>query len=399
MAASRTYLDHNATAPLRPEARVAMLAALDVVGNASSVHTEGRRARALVEDAREHVAALVGAKPEEVVFTSGATEANATVIAGRAWGSIVTSCIEHPSVLDALPPIHSLLLAADSDGRAAIDDDLVPLLSDDTRLPGPVLVSLQLVNGETGVIQDVAELARMCRRLRPDAVIHTDAVQAAGRLAVDFGAVAVDAMSISSHKLGGPQGVGALILRDGLQLAPLVRGGGHERGRRSGTESVAAIAGFGAAAAAASRAMAEDADRLGALRRALEEAVVAITPNAVIVGSRQPRIANTTCIALPGARAETLVIQLDMAGLAISAGSACSSGKVGPNRTLVAMGVDPALARGAIRVSLGPANTAQNIARFIAAWAAIHSAQAGRTHHRAAVGAISRPIAHVKAGE
>lgn len=369
----RTYLDHNATAPLRPQARAAMIAAMDVTGNGSSVHAEGRRARGIVEDAREQVAALCGADPANVVFTSGASEANAAVLAGRRWGSITTSCIEHPSLLQASQQ-PGLLFAADADGKVSIDDDLVPLLMADAGLSNPALVTLQLVNGETGVVQDVARLVEICRRCRPDAVIHTDAVQALGRIPVSFKALSVDAMSISSHKIGGPQGAGALVVRDGLPLEPLVRGGGQERGRRSGTENVAAIAGFGAAAEAALLEIERETKHIADLRYRLEQAVAALTPDAIIVGAGYPRIANTSCIALPGARAETLVIKFDLAGVAISAGAACSSGKVGSNRTLLAMGLSEDVARSAIRVSLGATTTDRDVDRFIDVWSQVHRA-------------------------
>ena len=371
MPAHRTYLDYNATAPLRPEARSAMLAALDLVGNASSVHAEGRRARAIVETAREQVAALVGAKPSEVIFTSGATEANATVIAGRRWGSVLLSAIEHPSVLQAAAPLHSLSIASERDGLATVDDELAELLGDAECLPAPMLVSLQLANGETGVVQNVGLLAEICRRVRPGTVVHSDAAQAAGRITIDFASLGVDAMTISSHKLGGPQGAGALIIRDGIELSSLVRGGGQERGRRAGTENIAAIAGFGAAAQIVQQTMTQEMIRAGGLRAALEQSIADTTPDAEIIGCRAPRIANTTCVALPGARAETLVIQFDLAGIAVSAGAACSSGKVGANQTLLAMGLPENVAQAAIRVSLGWQSTQADVAAFSAAWRSI----------------------------
>ena len=358
-----------------------MAAALDVAGNPSSVHAEGRKARAIVETAREQVAALVGARPSEVVFTSGATEANAMILAGRPWGGFACSGLEHPSILAAEPTAvrGALLIAASPDGRSAIADDLGPMLEEALdeapgercHLPAPLLVSHQAVNGETGVIHDVRRLVEMCRRHRPDAVVHTDAVQAAGRLPLDFRALGVDAMTLSSHKLGGPKGAGALIVRDGLALAPLVRGGGQEAGRRAGTENVAAIAGFGAAASAAKRDLAAAAAQMALLRDRLEAGVLAVTPDAVIVGGSAERVGNTSCIAVPGRTSDMLVIALDLAGIAVSAGSACASGKVAASPTLAAMGLDPALQRAAIRVSLGWTTTDTDIAAFLAAWTSI----------------------------
>ena len=367
MASARIYLDHNATAPLRPEARAAMTSALDLVGNASSVHGEGRRARATIETAREQVAALVGAKPSEVIFTSGATEANATVCAGGKWGSIAASRIEHPSVLQAMPSITMLSIAAGDNGVVAIDDELAGMLGDADRLPAPMLASVQFANGETGVVQDVARFVQICRRVRPDAFVHTDAVQAAGRVTLDFAALGVDAMTVSSHKLGGPQGVGALIIRDGAVLSPLVRGGGQERGWRAGTENVAGIAGFGAASRASQRDLA-DMPRLRLLRDRLEAGVLDRTPSALVIGEHAGRLPNTSYIAVPGLSAETLVIALDLAGFAVSAGAACSSGKVSTSHVLSAMGFAPDIAGCAIRVSTGWTTTQTDIDAFLAAF-------------------------------
>jgi cysteine desulfurase len=359
-----------------------MLAALDLQGNASSVHAEGRRARAVVEDARECIAALVGAKPEEVVFTSGATEANNWVVRGG-WERLLVGATEHDSVL---APARSsqcdvFELACDPGGLVAVDaitgglpapqpsvaaphPDLLPTGRRGTGGAGS-LVSIHLANAETGVVQPIAEVAEMARR--SGYLVHCDAVQAVGRVAIDFGALGLDFMSVSAHKLGGPKGAGALVIRDGIELRPFLAGGGQERRRRSGTENVAAIAGFGAAASAALDGLG-DMDRVARLRDRLEAGVKAITADGVVIGSESPRLPNTSCIALAGADASTLLIQLDLAGIAVSAGSACSSGKIGGGHVLAAMGIESRLARGAIRVSLGPTTTEHDVERFIAAW-------------------------------
>jgi cysteine desulfurase len=361
MTGRRAYLDWNATAPLRPEAREAMLAALDAIGNPSSPHTEGRRARAIVEDAREQVAALVGAKPAEVVFTSGGTEANNAVLAGG-WETICLAGIEHDSVRVPARGSGAQLvdLPVDANGVAR-----VAVLEAPPQAPSGALLSLQLANNETGVLQPVARAAALAKA--NGLSVHTDAVQAAGRIAVDFRALGVDFLSLSSHKLGGPKGVGALVVRDGAALPPLIAGGGQERRRRAGTENVAAIAGFGAAARAAGRDLAE-MDRVRALRDRLESEVRAVTPSAAVIAATAERLPNATSVALPGANAETLVIALDLAGVAVSAGAACSSGKVGASHVLEAMRLDPALARAAVRVSLGWGSTGRDVEAFIDAW-------------------------------
>lgn len=388
MSATRTYLDHNASAPLRPEARAAMLAALDVAGNASSVHAEGRKARALIESAREQIAALVNARPSEVVFTSGATESNNWAVTAG-WDTVLVAGIEHDSVLApaAFSAVDAVEMAVSADGIVALE------VAD---RPGRTLVSAQLANNETGVLQPVAEIATAARA--KGWLVHTDAVQAAGRISVDFAGLGVDLMSLSSHKLGGPKGVGALVIRDGLDLAPAIRGGGQERRRRSGTENVAAIAGFGAAAAAA-----RDLDRaaeLGALRDRLEAAVARETPSAVVIGAGAPRLANTSCIALPGSAAATTVIRMDLAGVAIGAGAACSSGKLGVSHVMAAMGVAPELAESAIRASLGWNSEARDVDAFLEAWRAIARGLATQeTYALAAAPSRARSGVEMRVGE
>lgn len=363
MTPARTYLDHNASSPLRPAARAAMLAALDAIGNPSSVHAEGRRARAIIETAREQVAALVGAKPSEVVFTSGATEANNNVMAAG-WKAICVSAIEHDSVLAPARASGAKVIALPARNDGVVD--LQAVMEQVAAIGGARgLLSVMMANNETGVIQPVAEAAALARE--HGLLLHVDAVQAPGRLPVNFAELDADTLVISAHKLGGPRGVGALIVRDGVNLPALIKGGGQERRRRGGTENVAGIAGFGAAAAEAARE-ADVVDRMQALRDKLEAGVLAATPGAVIVGRNAPRIANTSCIAVAGKPAETLVIRLDLAGVAVSAGAACSSGKVGANSVLEAMGLGPDIARCAVRVSLGPQTNENDIAAFLAAW-------------------------------
>ncbi len=363
MSTTRVYLDHNATAPLRPQARTAMRTAMDVLGNPSSVHADGRAARAIVETARESVAALVGARPHEVVFTSGASEANAWILSGR-WDTILASPLEHDSILATLRATRSrhVVLAARPDGRVA-HETLADLLAADDRL-GRAVLTVQLANNETGVVQPVAELAEIARAR--GIAVHTDAVQAAGRILCDMAGLGVDALSLSAHKIGGPTGIGALIVRDGLALPPLIPGG-QERRRRGGTENVIGIAGFGAAAAAAASTR-EDWRQVAARRDRIEAAVHDALPGTVVVARTASRLPNTSLLAHPELRAETAVIRLDLAGLSVSAGAACSSGKVGQSHVLSAMGLESGLARSAVRVSLGLETTDDDISTFLAAW-------------------------------
>jgi len=357
--APRCYLDYNASAPLRPAVREAMIAVLDLAGNPSSVHGHGRACRSAVEVARRSVAALAGARPAEVVFTSGGTEANALALSGLPVAATVVSAIEHESVLAAAPG--ALRLPVDGQGVA----DLAALGALLARLPGLVLVSLMLVNNETGVIQPVAEAAALVHR--HGGLLHCDAIQAAGRLPLDRAALGADLLSLSAHKLGGPAGVGALLADERLTLRPLLCGGGQERGRRAGTENLVGIAGFGRAAELAPDDL-DAAPRLAAWRDRLERAVRAMVPEVTVCGAGAARVANTSCLALPGVAAGTQVMALDLAGVAVSAGAACSSGKVRSPHVLAAMGFGPELAGGAIRVSLGWASSEDDTARFVAAW-------------------------------
>lgn len=371
MTRPRTYLDYNASAPLRPEARAAVLAALALTGNASSVHGEGRRVRAAIESARDEVARSVGATPSEIVFTSGATEANACVLAGG-WDTIVLSGLEHESVLGPARASGARLVEVRACGDGVVDlDALRAAMAEVSTSGGRGLVTLQLANNETGALQPVAEAAAAARELGLS--VHTDAVQALGRVPMDFAALGAAYMSLSSHKAGGPAGAGALVIRDGVELKPLVAGGGQERRRRAGTENAAAIAGFGAAASAATHELAAMA-RLARLRDALEDGVRQASPGAVVVGEGACRLPNTSLIAVPGTKAETLVIRLDLAGLAVSAGAACSSGKVGASHVLETMGLSGRLDGGAVRISIGHATEESDIAHFLAAWKEIAAA-------------------------
>lgn len=352
------YLDYNATQPLRPAVRDAMIDSLTAPTNASSIHGFGQRARGRVEQARASVAALICARPAEILFTSGATEANATALNGTGLSHIVVSAVEHPSVRAAADAV---VLPVDGNG-------LVDLDSLDRILAGigePALVSIMLANNETGVIQPVAEAARIVHA--HGGLLHSDAAQAPGRIAVDVAALGVDLLTLSAHKMGGPQGAGALYIRDGLNLTPLLRGGGQEKRRRGGTENVAAIAGFGIAAE-----LATDTPDLTRLRDAMEARLAGTASDITIHGALAPRIGNTSCFGVPGLLAETALIALDLAGVAVSSGAACSSGAVEPSPVLLAMGVPEATAREAIRVSLGWATTPDEIDHLVESWAIVY---------------------------
>ncbi len=354
-----SYLDFNATAPMPECVSDAVLAAMRQTGNPSSVHEYGRRARALVERGRADVARLVGVAPQQVVFTSGATEANILALRGCGRTRVLVSAIEHESVLTATADPENI--PVDVAGRIDLDA-LERLLSKETA---PAIVSVMLANNETGVVQPVAEVAALARAA--GALVHCDAVQSPGRIPVDFPALDVDFMSLSAHKLGGPKGVGALITRRDPPLQAVQRGGGQERGMRGGTENLPGIAGFGAAA----RWALESLDRAGAveaLRDEMERRLRDALPEARIFGFDAPRLGNTSCLGLAGLPAETQVMALDLAGVAVGAGSACSSGKVKPSHVLESMGADASLAGSAIRVSLGPSTTEAEIDRFLDAW-------------------------------
>jgi len=354
----RAYLDHNATSPLRPEAKVAMTATMDCSGNASSVHGEGRAARKVLDDAREQVARAVGAIAPMVVFTSGGSEANNMALKGAPAERVIVSAVEHPAVLEAARASGKPVEIIPVDGDGVID-----LAALEAMLKGPrALVSVMLANNETGVLQPVAEVVRLAE----GHLVHTDAVQALGKVPVNVGLLGVDMMTLSAHKLGGPVGAGALVIRDGLAIEPLIHGGGQELRRRAGTENLVALAGFGAVMQASMN--------VKAMRDRLEDAL----DGAVIFGRGVPRLPNTSCFAYPGMNAETLLMAFDLEGVAVSSGSACSSGKVAKSHVLAAMGAAPEISRAAIRVSLGWNTTEDTIEKFIAAWRKIRDRHKAR---------------------
>jgi cysteine desulfurase len=366
----RVYLDWNATTPLRREAREAMAAAWDLCGNPSSVHAEGRQARRLVEEARAAVAAAAGALPRNVVFTSGGTEANALALTpGQRRASappvqrLVVSAVEHASVLAGgrFPAEAISTVGVTSSGLIDLDRLQAAL-----EARPPALVSVMLANNETGAVQPVAEAAGIVHAA--GGLLHVDAIQAFGKIPFDINALGADLMTVSGHKIGGPKGVGALIMGEGLLgFDPLLRGGGQELGHRAGTENVAGIAGFGAAARAAMGGLEGEAARLESLRDRLENGLRR-TPDVIVFSDDAPRLPNTTLFTVPGLRAETAVIGFDLAGIAVSSGSACSSGKVQPSHVLRAMGFGPELAQGAVRLSLGWTTSSAEIDRCLEGW-------------------------------
>ena len=368
------YLDHNATSPLRASARAALQTALDVGGNASSVHGPGRAARARIDEARERVAKLAGSPPSSVIFTSGGSEANCLALKGAVAGALAAedrvtrvfvSAIEHESVrataaalAETIPGLKLSTIPVTSDGVI----DLAAFRLQLMQGKGRALVSVMAANNETGVIQDLAAVNHVLATDGGQGVLlHVDAVQAVGRLPISFDA---DYMTISAHKLGGPQGAGALVIKDDAPLMPLINGGGQESGRRAGTENVAAIAGFGAAAQDAGDL--SQVQHWAALRDRFEAELLRLAPDAVIFGRHVARLPNTANFAIPGLSAETALIALDLDGVAVSSGSACSSGKVRPSHVLAAMGVDEMLARGGLRVSFGWSSKDEDVDAAIA---------------------------------
>jgi cysteine desulfurase len=362
---SRTaYLDWNATAPLRPEALAAMTDALQRCGNPSSVHRFGREARRALEAARAQVAMLVGAPAASVVFTSGGTEANQLALRGVRDRAVLVSAIEHDSVRQAVPQARVIPVT----GNGLVDlAALAGLLDEVAR---PALVSIMLANNETGVIQPVDEAARLAHA--QGALFHCDAVQAAGKLPLDMRAIGVDLLTLSAHKLGGPPGIGALVVGNDVPLMALQTGGGQERGRRAGTENLPGIVGFGAAAETAAVRLG-DWSAVARLRDVAAARLEAIAPKAMVYGAAAPRLANTLAISMPGVAAATQVMALDLAGVMVSAGAACSSGKVTRSHVLDAMGVPPTEAECAIRVSLGWSTTDADIDQLVDAWGALYA--------------------------
>ncbi len=377
MAATRLYLDWNATAPLHPAAREAMLRAMDIQGNPNSVHGEGRAARAAVEAARRQVARLTGAEAAHVVFTSGATEAANMVLTpefrmGRtplAVSHLYISAVEHPAVREGgrFAKNNVSEIPVTSEGMVDLAA-LEAMLAAHDKASGLPMVAIMLANNETGILQPVVEAAKLVQAA--GGLLVVDAVQAAGRVPLDINAIGADFLIVSSHKIGGPKGVGALVSRgEVLMPKPLIHGGGQEKGHRSGTENTLAIIGFGAAAEAAAADFEVRNATIGSLRDRLEVGMELAAPDVIIHGKDGARVPNTSFFTLPGLKSETGQIAFDLEGVAISAGSACSSGKVGESHVLVAMGCDPKL--GALRISLGPTTTEADIDRAIAAFARI----------------------------
>ena len=361
------YLDHAATTPMLPEAREALVAALDsYFGNPSSVHALGRRARAIVEEARESVARAIGANPAEIVFTGGGTEADnlalkGTTVKQRGRGDhLVVSAFEHHAVLDAARRI----------ARDGLELTEVPVTSEGlveadrvahSVRPSTVLVSIMAVNNEVGTVQDIPAIVEAVKAVNRNTVVHTDAVQALGNIPVDVHAWGVDLASFAAHKVGGPKGVGALFVRSGVPLEPLLHGGGQERGLRSGTINVPGIAAFGVAAEIASKEVYEKSERLLALRERLLDGIRKAVPGAVVNGRLDHRVAGNLNVCIPRADGETLLLLLDQAGIACSSGSACASGALDPSHVLLAMGVPPVLAKGSLRFSMGRTSTAADV--------------------------------------
>lgn len=362
----RLYLDYNATAPIHPDVIQGMACAMAAPGNASSVHADGRAARKWIEDARTEIAALTGSAPRQIIFNSGATEGNNTILRAYAGSRILVGAGEHASVYETGAALGAAKIPLKADGTTDLD-----ALADLCKSgPAPALISIMMVNNETGIINPVREAARIAHE--HSAAFHVDAVQAAGKIPLSVADIDADFMTISAHKFGGPQGVGALITSDGSKtcfpIPVLLTGGGQERSCRAGTENVAGIAGFGIAAGRAHRTLGEYASRHGALQQYLEEELRRSSPRVTIYGTSAPRIANTTCFSVKGASAETMLMNLDLAGVSLSSGSACSSGKVKASHVLIAMGVTEDDARGALRVSTGWNTTQNDIEKLLDIW-------------------------------
>lgn len=375
----RSYLDHNATSPLRPEVAAAVARALEMSGNPSSIHAEGRAARAALETARERLAALVGASPARVVFTSGGTEAANSVLSGalrRAGQPVPTrlllSATEHPCVAAGhrFAPEAVEVLPVDDAGVLRLDilHDRLNALAGET-----VLISVHAANNETGVVQPLSDVVALARA-HGRALVHSDAVQAVGKIPLDMAALGLDALTLSGHKFAAPKGVGALVLAEGVSLdAAFIRGGGQEVRLRCGTENLSGIVGMGAAAEVAGAGLAAEGRRLRELRDALQSRLRALAPDLVVFGEGAERLPNTLSFAVPGLEAATALIALDLAGIAVSSGSACSSGKVARSPVLAAMGMSPARAAGALRVSFGWNSSERDLERFLTAFERVAS--------------------------
>jgi cysteine desulfurase len=380
MAVNRAYLDHNATSRLRPAARAAMTAAIEAGGNPSSVHAEGRAARARIETARAQIAHALGASPACVTFTSGATEANSLALSPaietggqpRTFDVLLISAVDHPSVQSGGRFAAGQIETVSVNGDGVVDLDALEATLNAHRKAGRrVLVSVMAANNETGILQPLAGVALVAHET--GAFLHSDTVQIAGKLPFDLEASGADLISISSHKIGGPQGVGALIVRnEDIRVPPMLRGGGQEGGRRSGTENVPAIAGFGAAIDEAQSNLVRETGRQRRLREMTERGIREVAPETVILAERAERLPNTVCFSVAGLPAETAVIAFDLDGVSLSAGAACASGKVGASGTLKAMGVSPEIAKGAMRLSIGWDTNESDISHFLEAWKRVY---------------------------
>ncbi len=360
-----TYIDHNATTPPLPEVITAVSEAMGLVGaNPSSIHANGRAARKLIDDARVNLANLVGADPEEVVFTSGGSEANNMVIINSGRRRVLVSPTEHAAVLKTAltRSPDSDLIPVDHDGLVDMNG-LEALLAEDEE---PALVCVMAANNETGVLQPMAEISDLAHRY--GALVHCDAVQAVGKIPVDVRAWGVDYLAMSGHKIGGPQGIGALVRCGDAPLASFITGGGQEHGLRAGTENVAAISGLGVSARIAAETLDEKSARLAGYRDALEAGIKALSPETTIFCENAPRVPNTSNFTLPGVRSDKQLMALDQAGVSVSAGSACSAGKVDPSHVLDSMDVNPEISTTALRVSFGWSSEAVDVDRFLDAW-------------------------------
>ena len=365
--AEQIYLDYNATAPVRAEVIALVGEIMATVGNASSVHASGRKARERVDTARRQVADLVGAEPKNVIFTSGGTEADNLALRGFQPRHLIVSGVEHGAVLAPalLLDADARIIDVDSHGRM----DLAALEGALADSDAPALVSLMLANNETGVIEPVVEAADIAHA--HGALVHCDGIQGAGKVAMDINELGIDLLSLSAHKFGGPQGVGALVMREERAVLAQMVGGGQEMGRRSGTENVAGIAGFGEAARLALGDLDQFA-QLAGLRNDMEARLAQVAPGRKVIGGDVPRVPNTSCVTMPGVRSDTQVMALDLAGFSVSAGSACSSGKVAASHVLEAMGMELDEAMTAIRISMGRGTTTDEVEQFVAAWTQIY---------------------------
>ena len=366
-ASELVYLDCNATAPIRAEVIALVCDVMATVGNPSSIHQAGRKARERVDKGRQQVADLVGAEARNVIFTSGGTEADNLALRGFGPRHLIVSGVEHGAILAPAMLLDGTAEIVDVDDQGRLD--LTALETALKNSNGPTLVSLMLANNETGVIQPVAEAAELTHG--HDALFHTDAIQGAGKIPINIEELGVDLLSLSAHKIGGPQGIGALVMREDRAVTAQVVGGGQEMGRRSGTENVAGIAGFGEAARLAAEELAQYA-QIARMRDDMEDRLGEIAPARRVLGADAARLPNTSCVTMPGVRSDTQVMALDLAGIAVSAGSACSSGKITASHVLEAMGVEMEEAMTALRVSMGRQTTAAEIDRFLSAWAEIY---------------------------